>query len=91
VVLKSFHKADYRGVVSEEKDAVVILTATGEKIRIDLEGVEEMRKSDTSSMPAGLLNPLSLKDIADLFAYLMESEPRRTASGKAGVVLQSTK
>jgi putative heme-binding domain-containing protein len=82
----------YVGVVSEEKDAVVILTAAGEKIRIDREDVEEMRKSDTSSMPAGLLNPLSLKDIADLFAYLMESEPTHTARGaKTGSALRSSR
>lgn len=54
-------------------DRLVVLQSNGEKVTLDAAQVEEKVRSKTSTMPEGLLNPLSLEEIADLFAYLSQS------------------
>ena len=51
-------------------DAVVVLQANGEKATIQKDDISETVPSKKSTMPEGLLNQLSLEEIADLFAYL---------------------
>jgi len=48
----------------------VILQNDGKKVRIDKNDIEEIVPSKISTMPAGLLNQLTLGEISDLFAYL---------------------
>ena len=55
--------------------ALTVLQADGEKVVIPESEVEQKVRSKVSSMPQGLLNSLSVEDIADLFAYL-EAAPR---------------
>jgi putative heme-binding domain-containing protein len=48
----------------------MILTASGEKIAVRAGDIEARRPSKVSSMPSGLLDPLSMEEIADLIALL---------------------
>jgi putative heme-binding domain-containing protein len=61
----------YAGIVSQAGDGTVtILTSAGQKIEVARDEVDEIQPSETSAMPTGLLNPLTLEQVADLFAYL---------------------
>jgi hypothetical protein len=57
----------------------IVLRPDGTKVRLAGEDIEEMRTSKLSSMPEGLLDTLSLEEIADLFAYLGVSPTRNLA------------
>ncbi len=48
----------------------IVLTTAGEKVSIPADELDETAPSSFSAMPEGLLNDLTLKQIADLFAYL---------------------
>jgi putative heme-binding domain-containing protein len=61
----------YSGLVAPGSDgSVVILQANGEKMTVPQDEIEQQVKNKTSSMPDGLLNELTLDEIADLFAFL---------------------
>jgi len=49
---------------------VTVLQSNGEKVMIDEVDISESAPSKKSAMPEGLLNSLTLDEIADLFAYL---------------------
>ncbi|HEY2895159.1 MAG TPA: hypothetical protein VGJ16_13125, partial [Pirellulales bacterium] len=51
----------------------VVVPATGDRITLKASQIEATKPSKVSSMPEGLLDPLSLEEIADLFAYLQKS------------------
>ena len=64
-------------------DKVTLLLSDATKLEIPRDEIEEMLPSKVSVMPAGLLNELSLEQIADLFAFLETSkfnEPAATAA-----------
>jgi putative heme-binding domain-containing protein len=63
----------YAGLVAEHAGGVTVLTSTGQKIEIRKDDIEEIQPSNVSAMPTGLLNPLTLEQVADLFAYLCGS------------------
>jgi putative heme-binding domain-containing protein len=70
----------YTGIAARSADGnIVVLQSNGEKVRLAADDVEEIEPSKLSSMPDGLLNPLSLEEVADLFAFLMAS-PGETAN-----------
>ena len=61
----------YSGLVAPTGDgSYVLLQASGEKVTIPEEEIEQRVRNKTSAMPEGLLNELTLDEIADLFAYL---------------------
>src|SRR5690606_24742085 len=61
----------YSGMVAPSGDgSLVVLQASGEKVVIPEADVEKRVRNKTSAMPEGLLNGLTLDEIADLFAYL---------------------
>lgn len=61
----------YTGIVAPgAAGETVILPASGEKITIATDDIEETVPSKISAMPEGLLNELTLEEISDLFAYL---------------------
>lgn len=61
----------YSGIVGGGgQDEVVVLQATGEKVRIEKDDIDEIVPNRKSSMPEGLLDTLTLEEISDLFAYL---------------------
>ena len=57
-------------VVPRGQAGITLLLSTGEKVDLAHEDIDEIKASSTSSMPTGLLNSLSLQQVADLFAYL---------------------
>ena len=64
------------GMVAPQADgSLVVLQADGQKVHVVKSDIEDIAPSKKSAMPDGLLNPLSLEEIADLFAYL--SQPPR--------------
>jgi putative heme-binding domain-containing protein len=71
----------YVGIaVRDGQESVMVLTSKGEKVRLDYADVEEVRASPLSAMPEGLLNTLSLSQVADLFAYLMDRPAANVAT-----------
>ncbi len=61
----------YQGIVIYEAvDGVILQTGATTTVRISGADLAERRGSDVSLMPAGLLEPLSNQEIADLYAYL---------------------
>ena len=64
----------YVGITSREPDGgVMIVQSDGQKVHIAAADVEEIEPSKQSVMPDGLLNTLSLEQVADMFAYLTGS------------------
>ena len=49
---------------------VTVLLSTGQKVDVAHEDIDDIQASRVSAMPSGLLNPLTLEQVADLFAYL---------------------
>lgn len=78
----------YAGLAVAQGDEWIVLQADGTKVTLAKDDVEQMTRSRTSAMPAGLLNDLTLDQIADLFAYLgttsqtpsIAREPERESS-----------
>ncbi|HEX3655864.1 MAG TPA: HEAT repeat domain-containing protein [Pirellulales bacterium] len=61
----------YTGIVTPlAGNKVLILQANGEKVTVPKSRIDEVLPSKKSAMPEGLLNSLTLEEIADLFAYL---------------------
>ncbi|WLD13956.1 PVC-type heme-binding CxxCH protein [Planctellipticum variicoloris] len=60
-------------VLSETGNALTLRTAT-DTVAVDLGDVEERKTVPLSLMPENLLQPYSLEQIRDLFAYLMTRE-----------------
>jgi hypothetical protein len=67
---------------------VVVLQSNGQKATIAAEDIEKTVPSKISAMPQGLLNTMSLEEIADLFAFLNQapdgSIADRSAEGVGG-------
>ncbi len=60
----------YTGMAAAHAAEVVILQSNGEKVSVLKRDIDEMVPSKKSAMPEGLLNPLTLEEIADLVAML---------------------
>ena len=72
--------AAYEGiVVPHGRETLAVIDAAGKKHRIRKTDSEEQSPSQKSTMPSGLLNPLSLEEVADLFAYLANDSSRSVA------------
>lgn len=54
-------------------DQLIVLQPNGEKITFRQQDIAESARSRTSAMPAGLLEPLSEQEIADLFAFILQN------------------
>ncbi|HEX3997810.1 MAG TPA: HEAT repeat domain-containing protein [Pirellulales bacterium] len=62
------------GLASTQPDgSIVVLQSNTQRITIAKDEVDEIRASKKSAMPEGLMNALTLEEIADLFAYLEQS------------------
>ena len=61
---------------------VVVLQSNGEKLTLEESEIDEMVPSTVSAMPEGLLNDLTLEQIADLFAFLNQSNARMAENKK---------
>jgi putative heme-binding domain-containing protein len=51
---------------------LTVLQANGERVVLTEEEIDSSTRSKKSAMPEGMLNSLSLEEVADLFAYLMK-------------------
>ena len=63
--------------------AKVILQLNGEKVTVEADEIDEIVPSGKSAMPDGLLDPLTLEEISDLFAYLGVIPPQSIARGRS--------
>ena len=71
----------YTGIAGRNPDgSVSVLQADGQKMQLAADEIDEVRPSKVSSMPEGLMNPLTLEQVADLFAYLMNSQQTEVAN-----------
>jgi len=68
-------------VVPRGQTGITILLSDGEKVELAHEAIDDMQASPLSSMPTGLMNRLSLSEVADLFAFL-EGRPTRDITQK---------
>ncbi|MEX2174245.1 MAG: HEAT repeat domain-containing protein [Pirellulaceae bacterium] len=57
-------------VVPGPAGETIIMQPSGEKVTLTDDQIDKSKPSKLSAMPNGLLDPLSLDEIADLFAYL---------------------
>jgi putative heme-binding domain-containing protein len=75
----------FEGIVARHADgSMTVLQSDAKKVQIAADDIEEVQPSKTSAMPEGLLNKLSLEQVADLFALLMNSpEPGVATRGPA--------
>jgi hypothetical protein len=62
---------------------VFVLQQDGKKVEIAKSDIEQQIPSRESSMPSGSLDKLTLKEIADLFAYL-RNQPRTATTNRRG-------
>ncbi|MAT73007.1 MAG: heme-binding protein [Planctomycetaceae bacterium] len=70
----------YAGLVVPQGAAgVVVLLENGQQLKVPHEDIDDIVPCKTSAMPTGLLNELSLEEVADLFAYLNASEETSVA------------
>jgi putative heme-binding domain-containing protein len=61
------------GIIAREPDGgLTVVQADGGKVRLAADDIEDIEPSKLSTMPEGLLNTLTLEQVADLFALLME-------------------
>jgi putative heme-binding domain-containing protein len=75
----------YAGMVIDRGAGVTVLLPTGTKVEIPRDEIEDVQPSNMSAMPTGLLNSLTLEEVADLFAYLAAQAPSGVASRPSGV------
>ena len=68
----------YTGIAARNPDgSMTVLQSDGQKVELAADEIEDVQASKVSAMPEGLLNRLTLEQIADLFAFLMNApEPK---------------
>jgi hypothetical protein len=59
------------GVVTQATERTLVVQTPTERLTIDRRTVEEVKPSELSLMPNGLVDQLSREQIRDLFAFLM--------------------
>jgi putative heme-binding domain-containing protein len=73
----------YTGIAAHQADgSVIVLQPDSQKVHLAADDIEELSPSKLSAMPEGLLNRLSLEQVADLFAYLMNA-PEPNIAGRS--------
>src|SRR5205085_11282455 len=60
-------------VVPGAAGETIVMLPTGDRVTLSPKQVEATKASKLSAMQEGLLDPLSLEEVADLFAYLQRS------------------
>ncbi len=68
---------------------IVVMQSSGETVTALEADVEELTPTNLSSMPSGLLNDLTLEEISDLFAFLLnQAEPGPSVAEKPAPTLR---
>ncbi len=62
------------GIIREQTPTSLVIQTANERVVLPREDVEAIKPSTTSMMPEGLLEPLSTREIRDLFAYLASTK-----------------
>ncbi|HEU5119283.1 MAG TPA: heme-binding domain-containing protein, partial [Isosphaeraceae bacterium] len=57
-------------VTQEAADSVTIRTSDAKEVKIPIASIEERAKSETSVMPEGLVNGITVEELASLLDYL---------------------
>lgn len=74
----------YVGIAARQQNGdIIILQSDGQKTTVAAADIEDVKPSKQSAMPEGLMNRLTLDQVADLFAFLMKS-PEPNMAGRAG-------
>ena len=58
------------GIIREQTPTSLVIQTANERVVLPRDDVEAIKPSTTSMMPEGLLDPLSTREVRDLFAYL---------------------
>ncbi len=75
----------YSGIAIRNADGgMTVLQSDGQKVDLAAADIEDVQPSKLSAMPEGLANRLSLEQIADLFAFLMNAPEPSVAGLPAG-------
>ena len=73
----------YTGIAARQADgSLIVLQSDSQKVHLAADDIEDVQASKISAMPEGLLNRLSLEQVGDLFAYLMNS-PEPNIAGRS--------
>ena len=70
-------------VVDEKNSPYVVMTSDGQFVKVERDEVEDIRESKLSHMPEGLLNEMTLSQVADLFAYMVKGPRTNLASRRS--------
>jgi putative heme-binding domain-containing protein len=69
------------GLAAAQPDgSLVVLQSSAQRVTIAKDDIDEVRASKKSAMPDGLLNSLTLEEIAELFAYLGQSPDAKVSN-----------
>ena len=60
--------------VSESDDELTLITATGERVEVARDQIEERRESSLSIMPEGLVDSMTMRDLVSLMLFLEKAE-----------------
>ena len=78
ILVETTDGRSYQGLmVYEAVDGIILQTGATETVRIDGKKIESKRTLLTSIMPAGLLDRLDDRELADLYAFLANSPPAK--------------
>ena len=64
----------FNGMVVDDNGVYTVLQSDGKKIVVAATEVDQIKELETSAMPQGLLDSLSLEEINDLFTYMYSSQ-----------------
>ena len=62
------------GIIREQTPTSLVIQTANERVVLPRDDVEAIKPSTTSMMPEGLLEPLSTREVRDLFAYLASTK-----------------
>ena len=74
--------------IKQADESYFVLQSDGKRIRIKPEDIEEIKESDISAMPTGLLDGLTPSEVNDLFAYLMKNQAQTAGTSNGPTVSQ---
>jgi putative membrane-bound dehydrogenase-like protein len=70
------------GIIRQETPTSLVIQTANERVVVPREDVEAIKLSTNSMMPEGLLEPLTTREIRDLFAYLAATKQLPPPDGK---------
>ena len=62
------------GIIREQTQTSLVIQTPNERVVLPRDDIAAIQPSTTSMMPEGLLDPLSSREVRDLFAYLASTK-----------------